>query len=207
MKLKAWSPAAPPSASIAARSILSPWKWLKSVIRSASAPTALSAAAEKMKRSTPPQADHRVLAGPAAQDIPQGTAGEGVRAGRAGDVLDRVQAIALGIAATDYAERQVHADADAAGVVAGGVDAVPAVQDIGTRPAAEHVIAALARQPVVTGIPAERVVAAAAAAQLLDADQGVAQGVAARPDAGREVDRHPGAGEVAGGSMPAPPIS
>ena len=47
MKLKACSPAAPVLASIAARSILSPWAWLKSVIRSALAPTTLSPIAHR----------------------------------------------------------------------------------------------------------------------------------------------------------------
>ncbi len=55
MKLKAWSPATPVLASIAARSIRSPWAWLKSVIRSALAPTALCDAAENTKRSAPPR--------------------------------------------------------------------------------------------------------------------------------------------------------
>jgi hypothetical protein len=43
MKLKAWSPATVVLASIAARSILSAWAWLKSVITSALAPTGLCA--------------------------------------------------------------------------------------------------------------------------------------------------------------------
>ncbi len=53
MKLKAWSPAAVDLASIADRSILSPCDRLKSVIRSALAPTALCDPAEKAKRSAP----------------------------------------------------------------------------------------------------------------------------------------------------------
>jgi len=42
MKWKAWSPAVAVLASIRCRSMRSAWAWLKSVMRSALAPTALS---------------------------------------------------------------------------------------------------------------------------------------------------------------------
>ena len=71
--------------------------------------------------------------------------------GRADKVLDVGQGVACGIAVIDHGPAEADVDPRGGACVAGRVNAVAAVQRVGTRPAFEDVVAGIADQGVVKG--------------------------------------------------------
>ena len=138
-------------------------------------------------------ADQQVVARPAVQRIAAGAAGQGVVIGRPGQLLDRDQHIARGIAHRAGARHQRDRDRRGGIRIVRGIEAVAAIQRVGTAAPAEDVIPRAARQRIVARGTQQGVVVGRSD-QVLDADQLVALGRAAVAD--RAVDRHidPGGG-------------
>ncbi len=134
-------------------------------------------------------AHDRVVAQLAADDVADVAAGQLVGIARPVQVLDAGQRVALGVAAGAGAGQQVDRHRRRRTLIVGVVRAVAAVQDIGPGPAVE---------PVVAGGAGQRIGAAAAgqpvgegrAVEILDRDEGVALGVAARAGPAGQVDLH-----------------
>ncbi len=151
-KVKAWFPATPTLASIADRSILSPWAWLKSVI--VSRPVAVDQLSQVLpywKVSAPGPAGQDVLAAGAEQHVVLAVAGERVGELGGGDVLDAAQRVARRRPATARPGRQIHLHPGRALVERRGVDPGTTVDDVGAGIAAEEVVPVAAGQLVGAG--------------------------------------------------------
>ena len=133
-----------------------------------------------------------VVAGAALQAVVATLADQGVVVGATGEVLDVLQAIAFGVGSAALAGREVHVHGTDGTLVGGGVVARVAEQFVGAAAPFKHVVARPAFEPVDAGVAAQRIVVAGAA-QVLEAGDHVAFGVAASAGTGLQVHGDPGA--------------
>ena len=146
-------------------------------------------------------------------------AGQKIVVQRAGDVLDLNEQIALRAAAIPFSPHLYrpqddrnplagiavirHVDASVAGENVGAFAALepvvirPAVEAVDFVTANEHVVASVSIQRIVT-VVADQGVIPRRAFDVLDADEDVARGIAAKSRAGLQVDGDPALGPVAG---------
>ncbi len=102
-------------------------------------------------------AAERVVARATVERIGVGVAIKMVGEGGAGDVLDRLQRVARGIAAGSGAGREIDRDGRGGEAVIGGIGADPAIERIGPGAAVEPVVALAPVDLVVAGIAGELV--------------------------------------------------
>ena len=121
----------------------------------------------------------RVFSAPAVERVVAVVAGQGIRVGGADENLDVVEVVALGVAALADTGRQRDEDPRRRSLVGHRIDALAAVHLVGAGAADQIVVAFHAPQQVVFSIPVELVVIPRAL-QVLDIDEDVALGVAAR---------------------------
>ena len=134
-----------------------------------------------------------VVTSATGQHVGPGVAGQHVVVGRARDVFEIADDIALGIAAGRRPRRQIDRHALRGRRIVQRVDTRAAIQDVGTRAPANGVVAGTAGQRVGAGIADQHVVKRAAG-DGLDPGQRIALRIAAAAGLGREVDAHAGAG-------------
>ena len=134
--------------------------------------------------------DH-VVAIAAQDDIGIGIAGQRVVIGGAGDVLDIRDQVALRVAILVDIGGQVYGDTRRRSRVIDRIDAVAAIDRVGAAQTRQRVVARAALQRVGVGVAGQRV-GIGRAGEVLDVDERVARGVAARGlRAGNaQVDRH-----------------
>ncbi len=168
----------------------------------------IEAAATVERIRADPAAEHIVTIA-AEQCIVRNAAGQRVGKARTDHPLDADQAIAFGVAAGRKTAVERDSDARQRCLVAGGIEADPAVDLVGARAADQGIVAGAAQQPVAAAAAKYSVVAAAAAqrfvadrarehvgkcrsAYIFDAGQGITLRVAARRQGAVQIDRHAG---------------
>ena len=123
----------------------------------------------------------KVVALAALEDVPGVVAAQDISQGRAGDVFDRLEHVALCVAADLRGALHVDIDTERRGDVGGRVDPRAAVQDVGAAAAFEDVVAAHSHQLVRRGVSDQGVVAVAGDRVLDHRARGDREGGLARP--------------------------
>ena len=146
----------------------------------------------------PGPAPQDIIAAAAIDDVIAVMAADAVRPGIAGqrvghlgpcEILDAVEGVAFGIAAAGGVGLQVHRDRDELGGVVDHVAAGAADQMVGPASAPQEVVAGAAVDGVGPYVAGQGVVERRAG-HVLDRDERVALGVAARGRAGHQADHH-----------------
>ena len=132
--------------------------------------------------------DH-VISIAAADNVDIAIAGQRVIEGRADDIFDAEQRVALRIAAGVDIGGQIDGHSAGRGGIVNRVVACTTIQNIGTAETDQHVVADTAGNAVGIGIAGDAVIEAGAD-DVLDRDQGIALRVTARVDARCQIDRH-----------------
>ncbi len=133
-------------------------------------------------------ADEGVVAAAAGQAVGARGAGQRIARGRADRVFDVDEHVTVGVAAGSGSGVEIDGHGSGRGRIVGGVGTAAPVEGVGPGKAGQHVVARVAAQRVGVG----------AAFQVLEAQEGVAGGKAARGRARIEVDRDGVAGLAVG---------